>query len=245
FEGPDAQEEKVLLLAEIADARAELRQRPSSCYQRTRRESAFEALYALDAGWFDTDTEATDRAHRILDDYVFAELQYGAARTCCWNSTNAAMYDLIMDYNEAHTWDATTQSCHDPVVFKAVAGDYDVFADYAASVGQASAWKAWTADETCSQTAYLHDLEAPHAWTPMCEIADDLLDMAPVPTPDDDPETDVDTTEPVIDAEDAADAVSGGWKCGAGSETPVSSWLVMLGALGFAVLRRRQVRAAG
>jgi hypothetical protein len=236
FAGPGAAEEKDLLLAEIADARAALRAKPSSCVQRTRREDAFEALYALNVGWFDEDVEATDRAHRVLDDYLFAELQYETARTCCWNSTTPAMYDLIMDFNEAHTWDAVSQTCHEPVVFKAYDGGYEVFADYAKASGHAALWSDWSADEPCPQAVFTDDLEAPHAWTSLCEIPDAILEMTPPPSSDPEGEEEDSAT---IDVNEVADHLAGGWKCGASSDTPMGSWCVMLFVLSAIIARRR------
>ena len=235
FDGPDASEEREILLGEIADARAALRARPSSCTQRSRREAAFVSLYALQDGWFDVGVEATDRAYRILDDYVFAELDYAASKTCCWNATTPAMYDLIMDFNLAHTWDAGAQACYPPVVFKAGAQGYTPFADYAEDMGYAHLWSDWQADESCPQAALPLDTESAHVWTPMCEIADAILDMSD-PEPETSSGDDEESTS--VDADAVIDTVGGGWKCGASSEAPLSSWFLMLLVIASVALRR-------
>ena len=71
--------------------------------------------------------EATDKEYRTLADYVFAELAYSQSKTCCWNRSTAAMYQLVMQYNKERVYDQETQTCNPPTVFKAVDGNYQVF----------------------------------------------------------------------------------------------------------------------
>ena len=67
-----------------------LRPRPASCSARENREKAFRNLYELAQRAFGQTPRQVDEQHRILDDYVFAELVYTQSKTCCWNSTTAA-----------------------------------------------------------------------------------------------------------------------------------------------------------
>ncbi len=163
------------LLARIEVARETLRQRPASCTNRQRREEAFSELYTLSAEAFDLPRDEVDRAYRVLDDYVLPELSYGQSKTCCWNHTTAEMYLIIMQMNEERVRGAATGQCVAPIPFEAKGGGYQVFADYAASIGQSAAWVAWTEDEPCAQRAVIDDTEVTHAWTDFCAVRDDVL----------------------------------------------------------------------
>ncbi len=170
------EQQREALLSQIAEARANLAARPASCTNRQRREEAFAQLYALNEAHFGVSRQETDRQYRTLSDYVFAELDYGRAKTCCWNSTTAAMHDIVMAYNEARQAEAEAAGqCVQPVVFKAENGGYDVFAEYAASIGRAADWRAWSEDEPCPQRTSTSDGEVQHGWTPFCDIADAIL----------------------------------------------------------------------
>ncbi|TNF37848.1 MAG: hypothetical protein EP329_02005 [Deltaproteobacteria bacterium] len=169
-------EKRDVAIARIEDARRSLEAHPASCASRTRREEAFAELYEVERSE-GHDTAMTDRTYRTFDDYVFAELQYEVSKTCCWNSTTAAMYQIVMAYNEQHVLDHAQGTCNEPVVFKASnGGGYDVFADYAAAIGQGDAWVRWTEDEPCSQRDVAEDTEVEHAWTDFCDVRDDVLD---------------------------------------------------------------------
>ena len=220
-------EKRDLLVAQIDEARRNLSERPASCSNRIRREEAFDALYQLNADEFSTGPAETDAQHRTLADYVFAELVYEDSKTCCWNSSTAAMAEIVLAYNEAHVYDAATQSCQAPVVFKASDGGYDVFAAYAESIGRGHEWVAWSADETCPQADTWDDVEADHDWAPLCDIAEDVLGVSvgggtepaddnppasePAPPVDDEPVAD-DSAEPAAEEpaaeEPAADSGS-------------------------------------
>jgi hypothetical protein len=171
------EEQRDVYLQQIDNARENLRLKPASCANRQRREEAFDKLYKLNQDHFGLSKEQTDKQYRKLEDYVLAELDYTKSKTCCWNSTTREMYDLIMEYNKKRVYDSTTQAYKRPVVFKAVDGGYQVFKDYAVSVGKGDLWVDWSADESCPQAsdANLTDSETPHAWTDFLVVVADLL----------------------------------------------------------------------
>ncbi len=158
----------------ISDARNHLRQYPASCSARHRREEAFDLLYDLSEREFNMDKAQVDATYRIFEDYVFAELEYTVSKTCCWNSSNAAMFQIIMDYNN----ERQQSGCTDAVVFKAMGGGYNLFKEYAESTGRGHLWRPWNEDETCSQRDVSNDTEVTHEWTPYCDLG------AATPTPD-------------------------------------------------------------
>ncbi len=160
------------LLAQIDDARHHLRNYPASCAARERRERAFDDLYdVLEREFGVTRTQADDQ-YRELEDYVFGELEYSESKTCCWNSTTSAMYQIIMDYAAKEQADAEADgTCVAPTVFMNRNG-YGLWADYAAATNRAGQWVPWSEDESCSQRDVAMDTEAPHAWTDYCDIDD-------------------------------------------------------------------------
>ncbi|NMB73765.1 MAG: hypothetical protein GYA21_01395 [Myxococcales bacterium] len=172
LEEPDPALKREALLQAIESARAYLREHPASCSARTNREKAFAELYALNQESFYISREETDRRYRSLEDYVFAELDYPKSKTCCWNTTTAAMAQIVLDYNRSIV--KASPSCVRPVVFMNDNG-YQAFADYAAQTGHAADWKPWSEDEPCSQRGVTKDTEAAHAWTDFCDIASVLL----------------------------------------------------------------------
>ena len=160
------------LLSQIADARHHLSQYPASCSARDQRERAFAALYALSADAFGQSKAEVDTANRELDDYVFAPLDYAHARTCCWDSSTPAMYDIIMDSARADLAAADARhTCAAPAVFKSAADGYQRWAAYAAALGRAADWRAWSADEPCAQRAIAIDAEAGATATPYCSLS--------------------------------------------------------------------------
>jgi len=156
------------LLAIIESKRAHLRNYPASCSARIAREAAFNELYELMADKFDMSVDQVDGEYRILEDYVFAELLYDRSKTCCWNSTNSTMFDVIMSYNLQ--LQEETASCVSPAVFKAVDGGYEVFSQHAGTMGLSNQWAPWNDDESCPQAGTLNDEEERHGWTPYCEV---------------------------------------------------------------------------
>jgi hypothetical protein len=162
----DPEKLRAALLAIIDDARKHLGDYPASCAARTKREDAFAELYQLGADVFAETRAHIDAQHRALEDYVFAELDYPKSKTCCWNSTTPAMYEIVMGYNAA----GMAASCAEPVVFKARGGGYQIFAQYAAATGRAHLWKSWSEDEPCPQRNVAEDTELGSDATPWCAL---------------------------------------------------------------------------
>ncbi len=162
---PDPAEKLQGLLNMIEGARTHLRAHPASCSARTNRENAFRALYEM-AYQLNMDTEEVDRTYRKFEDYVFAELEYTVSKTCCWNSTTAAMFEIVMDYNEQYV--AQGNACKAPVVFMNNNG-YSVFKNYAVATGRGDQWVDWSEDEPCAQRSVASDTETEHEWTAYCE----------------------------------------------------------------------------
>jgi len=171
------EEKRDLAIRQVADARRHLSDYPASCSARTRREKAFAELYEVMQSEFSKAPAAVDAEYRELADYVFAELVYDKSRTCCWNSSTHAMYELAMAYNNKLLEEAKAQGrCEPPVVFMARGAGadsdgYDLFRGFAKSVGQGDAWVTWSRDESCPWESHGgDDTEAEHAWTAWCEL---------------------------------------------------------------------------
>ena len=161
---------KTELLAQIADARHHLEQYPASCSARERRENAFRALYSI-AYQLGTSKAALDEQYRTDADYVLGELEYTKSKTCCWNSTTPAMYELIVKKAAADKAAADARNvCEAPAVFMSRSDGYKLWSDYAASVGRASDWKAWSEDEACAQKNVAADTPALLSATPYCSL---------------------------------------------------------------------------
>ena len=157
------------LLERIQSYRDHLKNFPASCSARIHREEFFTELYDLQEREFGKNQTETDAEFRILDDYVFAQLQYDKSRTCCWNSSTSAMYELIMAFNTAWVHDDEAGQCREPVVFKMVDDGYSVFQEYAEEQGQAADWVAWSADEGCPQASTVTTAtEAEHVHESYC-----------------------------------------------------------------------------
>lgn len=163
---------KAELLKQIDDARHHLAQYPASCSARETREKAFQALYALEADKFGRTQEQVDQDSRTLEDYVFAELDYTTSKTCCWDSSTAAMHDLIVDEAKAELAAAEANgTCIAPPVFMNEAGTgYGRWASYAAMQGKSAQWKAWSEDEPCAQRDVAADTQEPVAATDSCAL---------------------------------------------------------------------------
>ncbi|MEZ4402282.1 MAG: hypothetical protein R3B06_19815 [Kofleriaceae bacterium] len=157
------------LVAQIEDARRHLRNYPASCSARERRETAFADLYQLGERSLGLTRAEIDRRYRVLDDYVFAELAYTESKTCCWNSTTAAMADVIMAYARAEQAAAAADHvCVAPTVFRAEDGGYQRWADHAAATGQGASWRAWREDESCPQRDVADDAVAANEAPAFC-----------------------------------------------------------------------------
>src|SRR6185436_4655118 len=159
------------LLVEIADARRHLSQYPASCSARQNRERAFARLYEVAAEAFGQTQAQVDKAYRLLDDYVFAELDYAHARTCCWDSSTSVMSDIIMHGARVDAaLAAAAHTCAAPVVFKSQQDGYQRWANIAAALGHPADWRAWSEDEPCAQRAVTVDAEVPLQATPYCTL---------------------------------------------------------------------------
>ncbi len=147
------------LLSAIGDARHHLEMYPASCAARERRERAFGELYGI-ASELGMTTADIDDEYRELDDYVLGELDYTKSKTCCWNSSTSAMFDIIMQKARAEQAAAeANNTCVEPTVFKSRADGYKLWSDYAASIGRGALWRPWSEDEACSQRNVAQDTE--------------------------------------------------------------------------------------
>jgi hypothetical protein len=159
----------------IDDKRNHLRNYPASCSARIWREKAFKLLYKTLYENRGLSQKEVDQQYRRFEDYVFAELDYTGSKTCCWNSSNNMMYEIIMAYS--HEEYLTNFVCKSPTVFKNDFG-YDIYKDFAASLGLADHWVEWSEDEVCQQKSVSQDQEALHEWTDFCTIKD-YLNISP------------------------------------------------------------------
>ncbi|MCS6800007.1 MAG: PPC domain-containing protein [Myxococcota bacterium] len=165
------EEQRDAARAAIEAARVHLRSYPASCSARTRREEAFERLYAVMAEYFGMSRAEVDATERTLEDYVFGELVYTESKTCCWNSTNEAMARIVLDYAAAEQAQARERGmCIAPTVFRFEAGrGYERWAEFARATGRGALWKAWSEDEPCAQRNVPEDRLAPARAVPWCE----------------------------------------------------------------------------
>ncbi len=162
-----------VLLETIEARRQHLQQYPASCSARIKREEAFDAFYVLMKEEFNMDPATVDAEYRTLADYVFAELDYGSSKTCCWNRSTSNMYEIAMDYNVK----LQETQCTAPVVFmnRDDAGDgYDLFRQHAIELGRGDQWVAWSADESCPQAGVAVDTIVESDVADYCSIASDL-----------------------------------------------------------------------
>lgn len=160
-------EKRMAYLGQIADARLHLSRYPASCSARERREDAFDRLYELERQQSGRSRAAVDTLYRTHEDYVFAKLEYTKSKTCCWNSSTADMYRIIMDRAEKLQMDA--QACVAPEVFMNDGG-YGKWKSFATATGRAAQWKEWAEDEPCAQRDVAADTAVP-AGTPWCSVS--------------------------------------------------------------------------
>ena len=164
-------QQKTELLAQIDDARHHLSQYPASCAARSQRELAFRQLYDVESRLENKDASQVDKEQRKLEDYVFAELDYNHSKTCCWDSSTSAMYDIIMAEAAADKAAAdAAMTCTAPVTFDAKSDDYKRWADYAASINRGADWRAYTDDEGCIAKGITADTEATSNATAFCSL---------------------------------------------------------------------------
>lgn len=164
------EQQKTELLAQIADARRHLTNYPASCSARERREAAFEDLYDVEERLGRTRGEVDDE-FRVIEDYVFGELEYTASKTCCWNSTTAAMAEIVVELAKQEADEAAAnETCVAPVVFRSQTDGYARWKAYAESIGRGPEWKAWSEDEPCAQRGVASDTVATSEAKPYCEL---------------------------------------------------------------------------
>lgn len=169
----DPEVQKAAALQLIEEARAHLRKFPASCSARTKREDAFNLLYRVYSEAFFTDRDAVDSEFRTLEDYVFSELEYSKSKTCCWNSTTAAMAEIILDYASKEQAQAQQQgACAAPTVFRAMPGGsgYDLWRQHAKDMGREADWKVWSEDEPCAQKTTTEDTIKTSTALPWCAL---------------------------------------------------------------------------
>jgi hypothetical protein len=157
-------------LAVIRTARRNLQDRPASCSSRTTREEGFAKLYEVMERHFGKTRAEVDAEHRVLEDYVFAELEYNQSKTCCWNTTTPQMREIIVDFAQKERQKNDTDGvCREVTVFKASGGGkYDTWAAHAAALGRAADWRAWSEDEPCPQRGVADDAMGAHGGNKIC-----------------------------------------------------------------------------
>lgn len=152
---PSVAEQREAALGQIRAAREHLRRYPASCAARTRREDAFAELRRIEAENGGRTAAQVNAQYGLPEDLVFAELDYARSRTCCWNSTNAAMAEIVLDYARVELERNRARGvCAAPTVFAARGASttqdgYRLWRDHAATLGRAADWRAWSEDEPC------------------------------------------------------------------------------------------------
>jgi len=170
---PSLEDRRNAALGQIRSARQHLRMYPASCSARARREDAFEDLYRIEeeAG---RSRAQTDGTHRMMEDWVFSELTYDRSRTCCWNSSTAAMAEVILDYAETEQRsNAAMGMCAAPTVFRAegastTSDGYRRWREHAATMGRDADWRMWSEDEPCTARGNTDDVPSGRGPTFTC-----------------------------------------------------------------------------
>jgi len=161
---PPPEELREELLRLLTENRAKLRQKPSGCAARERREDTFSELYDLMKEEFGKTREQTDALYRKTEDYVFAPLDYTKSATCCWNGATPQMGELAVRTALATAKQkAAAGTCEAPAVFRKTGGDYQPYKSAASAAGVA--WKPWTNDEHCPGSQVNAADDALKAWT--------------------------------------------------------------------------------
>lgn len=160
---PSPAAKKESILNALAVKREHLRNHPASCSARIAREELFDELKVILRSEGFTNAEI-DAQHRTIEDYVFAELSYASSKTCCWNSTDADMAAVVLDYARAEQAD----QCVEPTVFKSQTDGYARWAAHARTMGKT--WKAWSEDEPCAQRDVAEDRVAGQDATAFCSM---------------------------------------------------------------------------
>jgi hypothetical protein len=164
------EQKKAELLTQIGEARHHLSQFPASCSARERREQAFHQLYQVGVQLGETKGEI-DAEHRELEDYVLGALDYTKSKTCCWNSSTSAMFDIVMDKARAELAAADANgTCIAPTVFASRTDGYALWASHAATLGRPADWRAWSEDEACPQRDVSQDTVSLSEATNYCAL---------------------------------------------------------------------------
>ena len=129
-------------------------------------------LYDVESQLSQKGKSQVDAEQRKLEDYVFAELDYNKSKTCCWDSSSSAMYDIIIQEAQADKAAAdAAMTCAAPAVFEAQAdGSYQRWVDYAASIGRSADWKPYTDDEGCTAKGITTDATLTSSATDYCSV---------------------------------------------------------------------------
>lgn len=154
---PDPATQRAELTAALASARNNLRNSPSSCASRTKRETILGALADLEGEDRYWSREQAERAYRTYEDYVFPDMVYNQSKVCCFNSSTAHMFDIAMKYNKAQA--QASQQCRPPVPFSAE--NFATFKAWAVQQGRGAQWVDWRADEPCPQANVTTDTATP------------------------------------------------------------------------------------
>jgi len=181
------EEQRDVALMQIEEARNHLRMYPSSCSARERREVAFADLYELMETHFFATPLQVDAQYRLVEDYVFAELHYESSKTCCWNGSTSAMFEIIMDYAQSEQTAASMCVMPTPFMNEGMGADgYERWRAHAVSLGRAADWVAWSEGEPCAWRDVMTDTLSGTSGAPYCELADvEPVTCDPEPANDD------------------------------------------------------------
>ena len=81
------------------------------------------------------------------------------------------MYNIIMSYAQKEM-ESMGDACFVPTVFKASDGGYELWSNFAAEIGRAEQWVAWSEDESCQQRNTINDvIDVKLSGTNYCELA--------------------------------------------------------------------------
>lgn len=178
------EQQRAALIDRIQAQRDHLSRYPASCSARNRREEAFGELYAFEAEHSGSTSDQVDAQFRTLADYAFANLEYQKSKTCCWNSSTEAMYEIVMLKAQKDVQDHGAAACHAPTVFMARDGDFDVFRDFAESLGRGDEWVVWSADEACPWASDGDDTVAETQAADWCAVGEAVLGGGTVDSPE-------------------------------------------------------------
>jgi hypothetical protein len=148
---PSVEDQRNAALGQIRSARQHLRMYPASCSARPpRRRLRGPRRIEEEAG-----RPSADRRHppACWKTGSSPSSTYDRSRTCCWNSTTAAMAEVILDYAASSRAQPAMGVCAAPTVFRAEGASasddgYRRWREHAATMGRAPTG-AWSEDEPC------------------------------------------------------------------------------------------------